>query len=445
MQPDGTFTPGLAEEFGYVGEGNMTYELTLRAGVKFSDGTPLDAEAVKTYLDYQRSQTLGSMAPLFINVDTVTATGLLTVRITLKSPDPSLTFNFAQAFGGGNIASPKAVADPTLLDAGTAGAGPYMLDPGQTVAGDHYTFVQNPHYWNPDGQHWETVTVRVIANPSSMLQAIQAGQVQAALGDPSTLQAAKNAGLAVAAPPQALSGLNLMDRAGTVSKELGDVRVRQALNYAVDRIAIAKALYGDEALALSQYALEGQPGYDEALNDVYPHDVERAKELLAEAGYPDGFTLPVLSVNLAGLDKLVQAIGGQLSAVGVDLDIQTEATANDYVVKMLSAQVPAGAIGYGLANMSSLWAGFVNPAGPFNPFHYSDPELDELYAQYNTASGEDGVALQQQINAWLVDQAWTVPVVGAPLSYYSVEEVTGLEATAANSGVPRLTEIQPAG
>ena len=65
------------------------------------------------------------------------------------------------------------------------------------------------------------------------------------------------------APPQAMTGLNLMDRSGSVSKPLADVRVRQALNYAVDRKAIAKALYGNASLSLSQYALEGQAGYDE--------------------------------------------------------------------------------------------------------------------------------------------------------------------------------------
>ena len=106
------------------------------------------------------------------------------------------------------------------------------------------------------------MTLRVIANPSSMIQSMRSGQIQAALGDPTTLSAAKSAGLNVIAPPQAMSGLNLLDRSGTISKPVGDVRVRQALNYAVDRKAIAKALYGDEALALSQYSLTGQAAYD---------------------------------------------------------------------------------------------------------------------------------------------------------------------------------------
>jgi peptide/nickel transport system substrate-binding protein len=443
LQPDGSYAPGLATKWGYAGQGNKVYQLTFRSGVKFSDGTPLDAQAVKTYLDYERSQKIGSMAPLLVNVSDIQATGPLTLRIDLKTSDPSLTFDFAQGFGAGYIASPKAVANPDQLNKGTYGAGPYMVDLSKSVPGDHYAFVQNPYYWNKKAQHWKTVTERVIPNPSAMVQAMQAGQVQAALGDATTLTAAKNAGLTVIAPPQAMTGLNLMDRSGSVSKPLGDVRVRQALNYAVDRKAIAKALYGNESLSLSQYALEGQAGYDASLNDKYPYDPKKAKQLLAEAGYPNGFTLPVLDTSVASLDKVIQAIAGQLKSVGVTLQITTKPSVNDFVVAMLSQKFPAAVEAYGLATMSSLFAGYVNPAGPFNPFHVTDPELDALYAKYYSANEKDGAALQKQINARLVTQGWSVPVVGAPLSYYEAKGITGTEATSANGGVPHLTEIRP--
>lgn len=442
MKADGSFGPGLAVKWGYVGKKNRAYELTLREGVKFSDGSALDAKALKTYLDYERSQKTGSVPGLLVNVQSVEVTGPLSVRLKLRASDPNLTFSFAQAFGAGYIASPKAVGKPKTLDNGTAGAGPYMLDAGRTVAADHYTFVRNPHYWNKKRQHWKEVTIRVIPNSSSMIQAMRAGQVQAALGDATTLQAAAGAGLTVKAPPQAMTGLNLADRKGTLSKPLADVRVRQALNYAVDRKAIAKALYGDEKLALSQYALPGQPGYDASLNGTYPYDPARAKRLLAEAGYPNGFTLPVLSTSLVGLDKMSQAVSGQLAKVGVKLQLTTKPAANDYFVAMTSGKYPATVIAYGLANMASLHVGYVSPQGPFNPFHTSDPQLDALYREYFAADEKDSAALQKQINARLVKQAWSLPVVGAPLSYYHVKGLTGLEATSANSGVPWLTDLR---
>jgi peptide/nickel transport system substrate-binding protein len=444
MNGDGSFSPGLAEKFGYVGKGNQTYELTLREGLKFSDGAVLDAKALKENLDYTRSQTLGTATTLLAAVKNVEVTDPRTVRLTLSRPDPGLTFYFAQAFGAGYPISPKSLDKPATLDAATAGAGPYMLDPAETVAGDHYTFVKNPNYWNPERQHFESVTVRVIANPSSTIQAIQAGQVQAALGDPTTLSAARAANLQVVAPPQALTGINLADREGTKSEPLGNVKVRQALNMAVDRKAIAKALYGSEDLALSQYALEGQVPYSEELNEKYPYDPEKAKALLAEAGYPDGFTLPVLTTSLASLDKVTQAVAGQLEQVGVKLELTTQAAAPDYFTAMVSGKYPAAVIGYGLADMNTLWAGFVNPAGPFNFFKTVDPELDELYNQYRVADKETGAALQKKINERLMDQAWTLPVVGAPLSYYIAPGLTGFDATSANAGVPLVTDLRPA-
>jgi peptide/nickel transport system substrate-binding protein len=443
LQPDGEFGPGLAEEFGYVGEGNRTYELTLREGVQFSDGTDLDAEALKTYLDYLRAQP-SSAGLLMINVESVEVVDPLTVRINLKASDPGLTFAFAQGFGAGNIASPDAVASPETLDTETAGAGPYMVDPERSVAGDSYTFVKNPNYWNPERQHWDEVVVRVIANPSSMIQAIQAGQVQAAQGDPTTLSAAEDAGLTVVSAPQTLTGLNLADRGGQLSEPLGDVRVRQALNLAVDREAVAEALYGDADLALAQYALEGHAGHDESLDETNAYDPDRARELLEEAGYGDGFTLPVLDTSLVGLHTMTEAVGGQLAEVGVTLEITTQAQANDYFTDMVSAKFPAIALGYGLANMQSLYVGFVQPQAPFNPFKTSDPELDALYAEYFAASEEESADVQQRINARLVEQGWALPVVGAPLAYYLEEGLTGIEATTGNSAVPTFADIRPA-
>ncbi len=110
---------------------------------------------------------------------------------------------------------------------------------------------------------------------------------------------------------------------------------------------------------------------------------------------------------------------------------------------MLSQKFPVAAVGYGLQNMATLFAGYVNPMGPFNPFHYDDKQLDTLYATYDTAPEAHSAAAQKAINARLMDQAWAVPVVGAPLSYYTVKGITGLEATSQNSGVPWLTEIRP--
>lgn len=440
MEPDGSYSPGLATEFGYTDQENKVYEITLRDGVKFSDGEALDAKAVKTYLEYLKKQTT-SPGLLVQSIESIEILSPMSLRLNLNRSDPGMTFYFAQAFGAGYIASPKAVANPESLDNGTAGAGPYMIDPKDTVAGDHYTYVPNPNYWDKDAIQFDKVVVQVISNPSSMIQAIKAGQVNAAQGDATTIGAAESAGVDVVSAPQALTGLNLMDRDGTMTPELADPNVRRALNMAVDREAIASGLYGDAEFALAQYALPGTAGYDEALNEEVAYDPEEAKRLLEEAGYGDGFTLPALTAPVAGLDKLVQAIAGDLSEIGVTLDVTSKPTANDYFTSMVGGEFPSAALAYGLSNANSLYAGYINAAGPFNPFHVSDPELDKLYAKYFATPAEESADLEQAINARLVEQGWAIPVVGAPLPYYVADGYTGLEATTQNAATPHFTEI----
>ena len=314
LQPDGVFAPNLAMDFGYTDDKNMRYELTLREGVKFSDGTDLDAEAVKAHLDYVRSQP-SALAQLLTRVANIEATGPLSLVIELSESDPGLNFAFAQGFGVGNVISPAALSSPETLDLGTAGAGPYMLVPDESIPFDTYIFVPNPHYWNPGRVHWDEVVVRVIPNSSSMIEAMRAGQVHAAHGDATTMAAAADAGLTVISAPQLMVGINLMDRGGTLSAPLADVRVRQALNHGVDREAIAAALLGDGELALSQYALEGHKGYDPALDAVNAYDPDLARQLLEEAGYGDGVTIPVLDVQACSVMDIIGA-GGRRSARG---------------------------------------------------------------------------------------------------------------------------------
>ena len=442
LQPDGVFAPNLAVDFGYTDDKNMRYELTLRDGVKFSDGADLDAEAVKTHLDYVRSQPT-ALAQLLTRVANIEVTGPLSLAIELSESDPGLNYAFAQGFGVGNVVSPAAIGSPESIDLGTAGAGPYMLVPDESVPFDTYTFVANPNYWNPGRVHWDEVVVRVIPNSSSMIEAIRAGQVQAAHGDATTMAAAADAGITVTAAPQLMVGLNLLDRGGTLSAPLGDVRVRQALNHGVDREAIAAALLGDGELALSQYSLEGHKGYDPALDAANAYDPDLARQLLEEAGYGDGVAIPVLDVSLLGLDIMVQAVAGQLAEVGVTLDITTVADPTAYFTGMVSQQHPVAAIAYGLANMQTLSVGFIDPMGPFNPFGTVDEELDSLYAEYFATVG-DTSDVEQRINARLVDQAWALPVLGSPLSWYLAEGFTGIEATPGNGSIPTLVDIRPA-
>ncbi len=255
--PDGSFSPELATSWHYLnakggsGGANKGFEFTLRHDARFSDGTPVTAQAVVAWLTYfsqSKSVNVGSMPP----IKSIQAIGKWTVRIICKSPNPQfrLTLGYGNTGLWGAVASPDAVANPAKFNTETFGAGPYMVDPSQSLAGDHFTFVPNPYYYAKSTIKWSKIVVRIIPTGSSRLQALQAGQVDVAFGDAQTVSAARSSGLSVSVAP-GLTPLFLINASGSRNggAPLKDVRVRQALNYAIDRKAIAKALFGKDGTA----------------------------------------------------------------------------------------------------------------------------------------------------------------------------------------------------
>jgi peptide/nickel transport system substrate-binding protein len=258
---DGTLQPGLATEWGYVGEGNKQFEVKIREGAKFSDGTPVTTEAVAASLNYFVKNATGPTAAAFAGI-TATAVDASTVSIATAQDNPSLPELMNQIYLAGDIIAPAGLANPEALASAPIGAGPYVLDASATVSGDHYTYTANPEYWDKSAQHFKTIVVKVIPSTTSALQALRTGQVDFMTGDAQTVEAAKGANLQVFNGPQAWEGFFLIDRAGQVVPAMGDVRVRQALNYAIDREAIATALYGEYGSANVQPNTTGWDGYD---------------------------------------------------------------------------------------------------------------------------------------------------------------------------------------
>jgi peptide/nickel transport system substrate-binding protein len=438
---DGSLQPGLATSWRYVTGDNTALELQLRPGVTFSDGSTLTAQAVVDHFGYVL-RSGGQFAPLFAG-NQFTATGPLTVLIKTPKPNPDLPTLLTQDDVVGGVISPTGLKDTAKLGTQTFGAGPYMLDPSQTVAGDHYTYVQNPHYYDPASVHWKKLVIRVIASPQATLNAMKTGQVDVAVGDSTTLAAAKQAGLTVTMTPLLWTGVTLADRDGRMSKPLADVRVRQALNYGTDRQAIASALFPDHGEATHQLTVPGGYGYDASLNGTYPYDVARAKQLLAEAGYAGGFTLKVVTADYQSMNLVAQALAQQWSKIGVTLQITDYANANQYFSEAFAPKFPAFMTIFGQQPIWTEGPSLFLPAALFNPFHTADPKLQSLYDQAAKASGPDKEKSDQQVKAYLVHQAWFVPVVTTGLPFYARRNVTGTSVSP-KAPLASLYEIQSA-
>ncbi|GAA5193695.1 ABC transporter substrate-binding protein [Rugosimonospora acidiphila] len=439
---DGSLAPGLATSWEYHGEGNTTFVLHLRTKVQFSDGTALTAQNVVDHLTYVVASA-GQMAS-FLAGDTFTATDATTVTITSKSANPNFPEIFTQDYNIGGVISSTGLKSPSALGTQTAGAGPYMIDTAQTVAGDHYTYLPNPHYYDPPQVHWAKVVIRVITSPQSVLNAVRTGQADVAVGDPSTVTAARQAGLTVAAAPLLWSGVVLADRGGTMAPALADVRVRQALNYATDRAAIAGALFAGVGQPTNQITVPGGYGYDPALDKTYPYDTAKARSLLTEAGYPQGFTLRMVTPEYQQLNLMAQALKQQWKQVGVNLEITDYANSNQYTSDAFGGKFPAFMTAFGQLPIWMEGPSLLLPSAAFNPLHHADPALQNLYDQAARATGPDRDALDRQVEAYVTDQAWFVPVVTTSLPYYARKTVTGVR-TSAKAPLLELYEIRTAG
>jgi peptide/nickel transport system substrate-binding protein len=437
LAPDGSFKPALATSWKY-GPGNRSFDLTLRPNVKFSDGTPLTADAVVQSINHEK--TANGPVAVYVNViKSATATGPLTVHLDLVEPDPDVPLVLTQRMLIGDIISPKAAADPTILATESAGAGPYMIDSSQTVSGDHYTYVPNPNYYDQSAIHFKTFTIKVITNPDTALNALKSGQIAYAQGSSTTAPQAQAAGLAVYSTLSSWYGALLFDRNGTVDKPLKSQLVRQALNYATDRVGITKALFGKYGRASDEISLPGYEtaGYDPKMNNYYAYNLTKAKALLAKAGYAKGFTLHMgATPNFGNGVAMAQALASSWAKIGVKVKILSYPTVNQIVAPWAGKKLPIVNAQYdGQPMYIEQGQALAANAGLFNPFKTADPTLTSLIAKAKKAVG-----VAAETKAWnavedrIVTLAWFVPVASGSYVYFADKKLLGIGLSTTSFG-----------
>jgi peptide/nickel transport system substrate-binding protein len=426
QNPDGSIAPGLAISWHYV-KGQKVFEFTLRRNARFSDGTPVTAAAVVAWLSYYAHSKNDQSSFLGPNPK-FTAVGKWTVRVTLTVPDPDLPLTFAEPVDNwGFVASPKAVAKPSLFTKATYGAGPYKLDYSSTVPGDHYTFVPNPTYWDRSAIKFKQVYVKVFTDQGSELQALEAGQIDVMTGaDATSASAASSAGLQIVSAPNAVQFIQLNAKA---SKPLADVRVRQAMNYAIDRTAINNATAGKYGSPTSQTIIptDANPGLD----DYYKYDPAKAKSLLAAAGYANGFSYTIDTIptwtNVAGL------VAHYLDAVGIKTTVNTFQTTAAYFGAVFAYKDDSWMLAAGIGGPTPLdYAPWVGTGSSFRPAEPSNPRIDSLYyAGLNTAKTADSIKYWKQMWAITVTDAWFLPISTVDSLVFASKSIGGIQMSAA--------------
>lgn len=404
--PDGSIEPWLVSEWAYSGD-NKTLTLTLRPDVVFIDGTRFTADVAAQNLLRFRNGSSPNRARL-ANVADVKATGDHTVKITLSRPDPGLLLALAQ--------NPGLQESPAQFDAPDAetvpvGSGPYILDTNATVPGSSYVYHANPDYWAPDHQHYDKLIINVYDQEPTIVNAISTGEINGAqLPGSGSIQQIRAAGFALYPQEISFNGLLILDRDGVTNKALGDVRVRQAINYAIDKTAMLEAAANGLGTVTTQVLGPSSPAYDAALDSRYPYDPGKARQLLADAGYPNGFKLTMPAIAGTGNLPFATLTAAFLEDVGIEIVYDQQADLASYVGRLTQ-----GKFGIGWMQLQSspsiafVVADRIAEGGPFNPFDTNRPEITEWLDRIYAGTADESNAAAKALNAYIVEQAWFDP------------------------------------
>ena len=313
LDTSGEPVPALASGWEYAPDGTAV-TFTLRPGLVFGDGTPLDATAVKKSLDRGRTDPGSLVAPQLATVRAVSAPDPRTVVIELTEPDYQIPALLAGKTG--MIVNPAVFEhDPGSLATRPNGAGPYVLT--SYVQNSRAQLRRNPGYWDAENILVENFEVYPRPEPATAVAALQSGQYNLADIPGSQVEAATAAGLHVQIIPSmvvAVLDVNIEKEPFTRPE------VVEALKYAVDRQEILDTVafgYGEVSY---QPFPPGYAGHSPNLEHAYPHDPARARELLAAAGHPDGVDVTLTTAEPEGVPELLQA---QLAEAGFRVEIET--------------------------------------------------------------------------------------------------------------------------
>ena len=419
--PTPPLIPALAESWTISPDGTQ-YTFKLRPGLKFHDGTGFDAAAVKFNFERFWDKTSPNYYPKAASfvaayakwIKAVDVLDPMTVRVTLTAPDYEWLRQGLQSYGQPLMISPAAVKkygnDGIALH--PIGTGPFKFV--ERVQGVRTVLERNPDYWGRKAL-LDRVVFRPLQDPATRVNALENGEVQMITTPPwdeidSLVQDGFKVSTNANVPYVNFLYLN------TRFKPFGDVRVRRAFNMAIDREGIARDIY--KKTGRPEYGLlsPGTDAYDPSFRS-YNYDPEAAKKLLAEAGYPNGFSM-VYELPQYGTGELVETwIQRDLKKIGIDVQLRKYewVTYMGLWAKGMKDGVAMNEIGWGMSTPA--WVGIVSrcdtmPPNGENSGYYCNRDVDKLLDQAIVTKDEGAAkALYQKANRVIMDDAAYVPTI----------------------------------
>jgi ABC-type transport system substrate-binding protein len=438
--------PKLAESLPTISDDGLVYTFKLRPGVKFQNGRELTADdVVYSITRVLNPETASPGAGFFVNIKGapefiegsaaevagIRAVDPLTVEFTLSQPDVTFLNKMALNFA---FIVPKEVVEEAGADFGRkpVGTGPFTL--AEWVPGQYLAFDRNPNYFDPNLPYLDKIRIEVGVEPDVALLRLESGEIDL-MGDPppgaewtriSSDPAWENR---IEREPQVSTIYISMN---TTQPPFDNVKVRQAMNHAIDKQRIIQLLNGRGTVA-NQILPPLMPGYDPDYVG-YGYDPEQAKALLAEAGFPDGFETSIDCIAVDPQPKLCESFQQDLDKIGVKLAINTLAAPN--VIERAGNGEPPMVWSGGLAwaqdypDPDDFYAPILgcdsNVPGGWNWPRYCDPALHaqslELLAMTDR---EARMEAYKPFFKQLMDEALWVPVYNGELTIAHSEKLHG--------------------
>jgi peptide/nickel transport system substrate-binding protein len=391
-----TIEPLLATKWVESDEG-LTYTFTLREGVKFHDGTDFNADAV--VYNFERWMNAGDQDKFYMygsifgeGLESVEAVDEHTVKFTLKNLQP--TFLKSIALTPFSISSPAAIEKHgDEYSNNPVGTGPFSFE--EWRRNDRVVLNKNEQYWLDGFPKVDQVIFRTIPDNSARLNALLSGEIDMMDGlDPGSIEqieADENLQI-LSRPPLNIGYLGL-----NVTREPFDNKlVRQALNHAVDKNAMIEAFFAGQAIPAKNPIPPTVEGYNDEI-EPYAFDPEKAKALLAEAGYPDGFeielwAMPVSRPYMPDANRVAEFLQASFADIGVTAKIVTYEWAT-YLDKAVAGEADSFILGWTGANgdaddfIYSLW--HEDNIGSLNSTFYANEELNKVLNEARSITDQE--------------------------------------------------------
>ncbi|KAA0232058.1 hypothetical protein EDM76_10330 [bacterium] len=396
---------GLAEKWEIADPTTITF--TLRQGIKFHDGTPFNAEAVKVNVTRILDPALkATWAAQLAAIDRVEVVNDSTARFVLKRPDASLLFALASVYGAG-IVSPTALNKYGKdIKSNPVGTGPFTLD--KWVPGSQVVVKKNPNYWEKDSKgnplpYLEQVTISPIPDPTVRFANLQTGEATMGIVELQDMAAAEKhpeLNVVKGVPGGSVHSLIYFNFA---MAPMDNVNLRKAMAWSIDPSVVGKNVYFDRAVVAEGALITPDSWAYTTLKDRPRYDVAKAKEFLRAGGKPDGFDMEVIAFSAPAVTQQTEIYQEMWKKIGINVKVTTQEVATSVASFFSQQKFPL---------WSAMWAGtsvepstvptiawkkdgFYNPAKkPITPEldglidkarqTYDEKERKELYHQINT-------------------------------------------------------------